>query len=321
MKLVAALRRLRQDRPWLAMGLALAIFLFAVAVRFLVGDSLRDVPFITLFPAILIAALIGGLRAGIIVTILSGLAAWYWFVPPENSFAISVPGGVLSMLFFLVTASIQLYVIRTLNLAVDELSVERDQSAVMFQELQHRVANNLQFVAALLRLQRRTAAANPATVLEVAERRLELMARIHRRLYDPAAIRKPVSEYFRGLCTELVEATGAKNVVCVVETAPVNFDIRRLMMLSLLLNEIVTNSLKHAFSEGQIGTISIRLDEDANRYSLIVSDNGRGLALSAPALEGLGFSIMRDLAAQLGGEITFSGEKGMTTRIIFPMAA
>lgn len=254
-----------------------------------------------------------------------GLAAWYWFVPPLNSFELVWPDGVASMAFFAITAAIQLYVIRTLNLAVDQLSAERDQNATLFQELQHRVANNLQFVASLLSLQRRTAVTDPATAakaLEMAQGRLDLMARIHRRLYDPAAIHMPLSQYFQGLCQEILEATGARNVVCLVEVAPVNFDLRSLMNLSLLLNEFITNSVKHAFAGRQTGTVSIRLEQVGNSYTLTLSDDGGGLQDSiVDASKGLGFTIMRSLAEQLHGEITISNEKGVTTRITFPAAA
>jgi K+-sensing histidine kinase KdpD len=115
MKLVTSLSRLRRQRPWLAFAISFAIFLFALLVRFVLGDTLQDVPFITLFPAILIAALVGGLQAGI-VTILSGVAAWYWLMPPEDSFALHWSCGVITMVFFIITSAIELYVIRTFEL-------------------------------------------------------------------------------------------------------------------------------------------------------------------------------------------------------------
>jgi two-component sensor histidine kinase len=155
-----------------------------------------------------------------------------------------------------------------------------------------------------------------AQAIEAAQNRLELMARIHRRLYDPHALSMPLSEYFEGLCGEILEATGAKNVVCIVEVSPVAFDLRRLMILSLLLNEIVTNSVKHAFVNRPKGTISIRLDRDAGRYALTVKDDGRGLTPS-PA-KGLGFNIIENLAGQISGVVTVSGDAGVTTRVVFP---
>ena len=325
MQVVTTLAKLRRQHPWAALALALGFLAVAVLIRLAMPREMHSLPFITLLPAVLIAALIGGLRVGIIVTILAGVAAWYWFLPPFDSFALAWPDGVLAMVFFAITAAIQLYVIRTLNLAVDQLSAERDQNAVLFQELQHRVANNLQFIASLLSLQRRTAASDPATsarALEVAQSRLDLMARIHRRLYDPAAIRMPLSQYFQGLCQEILEATGARNVVCLVELAPVTFDLRSLMNLSLLLNEFITNSVKHGFSGRRSGTVSIKLDRVGNSYTLTLSDDGAGLEEGEPdRSKGLGFTIMRNLAAQLHGEITFSSDNGVTTRIIFPAAA
>jgi len=147
------------------------------------------------------------------------------------------------------------------------------------------------------------------------------MARIHRRLYDPESVRMPLGRYFEGLCQEILEATGAKNVVCLVEVPPVTFDINRLMAISLLVNEAITNSVKHGFAGREGGTVSIRLDLDAaDRYALTIEDDGIGLAPGIAAPDGLGSSIMRGLAAQLGGEITFSGVRGMTTRIVFPAA-
>jgi two-component sensor histidine kinase len=267
--------------------------------------------------------MVGGLRAGVIVTVLSGLVGWWWLISPVETSP--WPHGYLIIMFFVITAAIQLYVIRTLNLAVDQLSEERDRTATLFKELQHRVANNLQFVSSLLNWHRRTASSDPvagAKALDMAHNRLELIGRIHRRLYDPDAIHMPLGRYFEGLCQEILEASGAKNVVCLVEVPPVTFDFNRLMALSLLLTEAITNSVKHGFGGRERGTVSIRLDLDAaNRYALTIQDDGVGLASNTIELKGLGTNIMQSLAAQLRGEITFVGEGGLTTRIVFPATA
>jgi two-component sensor histidine kinase len=325
MRVVTTLRTLRRERPWLALALALVVLAVALLVRLALPEAMHSLPFITLLPAVLIAAMIGGLHVGIVITILGGIAAWYWFLPPLGSFELTWPDGMLSLAFFGITAAVQLYVIRTLNLAVDQLSMERDQNEVLFQELQHRVANNLQFIASLLNFQRRNAASDPAAsakALEVAQNRLDLMARIHRRLYNPAATRMPLSEYFQGLCQEILEATGARNVVCLVEAAPVSFDLRSLMNVSLLLNEFVTNSVKHAFTGRQTGTVRIKLEQEGGSYTLTMSDDGGGVQDGVIDMsKGLGFTIMRSLAEQLHGEINFMSQNGVTTRITFPAAA
>ena len=99
------------------------------------------------------------------------------------------------MVIFFVTACIELYVIRTLNLAINDLSLARERSNTLFRELQHRVANNLQIVAALLHLRKKTLErdSDGARALEAARSRLDLMARVHRRLHDPKAVDLPVA--------------------------------------------------------------------------------------------------------------------------------
>lgn len=321
MSLITKIRDLRQHF-WLALTISLGLFVFAFALRFAFGDALGYVPFITLFPAILVSALIGGLWIGVGVSILSGLAALYFFIPPYHSFALVWPEGVLTMIFFFLTSGIQLYVIDILNRSMDEVAAERDRSAVMFQELQHRVANNMQFVASLLRLQERAIEADPSSAPQLVadiRRRFETMARVHRRLYDPAGMSLPLTQYFQELCTDILDASGAKNVVCVVNATHVDLDPQRMLTLSLLVTEAITNSIKHAFKDKEQGNLSIAFDRNDTGYVVTVQDDGPGLpaGFSVERSPSLGFRIMRGLATQLGGEITFGGP-GMSTRLVFP---
>lgn len=321
MSLITKIRDLRQHF-WLALTVSLGLFAFAFSLRFAFGEALGYVPFITLFPAILVSALIGGLWIGVVVTILSGIAALFFFIPPYHSFALVWPQGVLTMIFFFMTSAIQLYVIDILNRAMDEVAAERDRSAVMFQELQHRVANNMQFVASLLRLQERAVEADPksgALLLAELRKRFETMARIHRRLYDPAGLSLPLTQYFQELCTDVLDASGARNVVCVVNATHADLDPQRMLTLSLLVTEAITNSVKHAFKGQDQATISIQFDRADAGYVVTVQDNGPGLpdGFVIEKSPSLGFKIMRSLATQLGGQITFGGP-GMSTRLVFP---
>ena len=314
-RLVEATYLLRHH-PWLGYAAGLVVFALAFLVRFVAQGWLDDVPFITLFPAILIAALIGGLRVGVMVTILSFLFAWYFFIP-----AIGGPAAYITLGLFCVTAAIQLYIIDTLNRTVDRLSAERDHVHVLFRELQHRVANNMAFVASLLNLKRRTLQVSPqdaAQVLDDAQARLETIARLHRRLYDPAIVNQPVSAYLETLARDILEGSGASNVVCIVETNDITLDLTRLVTLSLLINEVITNSIKHGFSGRDSGTITIKLMREGPNHVLTVKDDGRGLH-SAPETSGtLGMMIIRSLASQLGGEINWSNHSGTTARLEFP---
>ena len=311
MRLSDAILRLR-TRPLFAFAFALSIFLAAVFVRYSFGNELYTVPFITLFPAILISALVGGLWVGVIVAVLSAVAAWLWFLPPSATTALRWPDGYLTWALFALTCLIQLYVIHTLNQTVDKLSRARDRSAALFQELQHRVANNLQFVAAMLRMKRRVLELDPSAgerLFESAQIRLDTMARIHRRLYSPKSLELPIGDFLRALCSDIVTARGVPDVRCEIEAANVRLDFQRLVALGLLISELVTNSAKHAFPEGQSGIISITLKQQSRkRLVLTVKDNGRGLpaGLDLANGESLGIRIMNGLAAQLGGELVMA---------------
>ena len=316
--------RLRPVRthPWLGYTAGLGVFAAGFVLRYAAGGALDASPYITLFPAILVAALVGGLRVGLVVAVLSFFSGWYFFVPPAGSWAIRDGGAAATLIFFWITAGIQLYVIEALNRAVDGLSSERDRAAVLFRELQHRVANNMSFVASLLRLQRKQVQAKPESALSVfdqAQARHRLKARIHRRLYDPESADQPLSAYLEGLVKDILEAAGAKNIACTVEAAPVKFDLARLVTLSLLINELVTNAVKHGLAGRDNGTISVRLVHQADSYVLTVADNGKGM-LEEPAASSasLGLTIIRSLATQLGGEVSWSASGGTTARVAFP---
>lgn len=103
---------------------------------------------------------------------------------------------------------------------------------------------------------------------------------------------------------------------------PVRLDFQRMVTLSLLVTEVITNSIKHAFDPDKKGTIAIRLDREAERYVLMLQDDGRGLpAEFDPATSAsLGVRIIQNLAQQLRGELTFDGSKGVATRLVFPVA-
>jgi two-component system, sensor histidine kinase PdtaS len=325
MRLSDAVRRIRA-RPLFGLIVALLIFGLAFLMRFAFGEQLYNVPFITLFPAILIAALLGGIWVGLLVAVLSAVVAWFWFLPPSATTALHWPDGYMTWALFAITCAIQLYVVYALNKTVDELSLARDRSAALFQELQHRVANNLQFVAAMLRLKRRALQVDPSAgerLFESAQSRLDTMGRLHRRLYSPASLERPVGEFMKGLCDDILESRGVQGIECTVVAPAVVIDLQRLVALGLLLNELVTNSVKHAFADRESGTVAVSLELHGPRhFALTVTDNGRGLPPGLDLVEtnSLGLRIMNSLVVQLGGEMTWiEQQRGTAVRVVFPM--
>lgn len=304
----------------------------ALLLRFAFDDALPPgFPYLTFFPAVVLTAFFFGLRPGIVCAALSGLAAWYVFIPPFYSFEMSPPTAI-ALAFYVFIVAVDIALIHIMHLAAARLREDAEETALlyeqqrtMFQELQHRVANNMQFVSAMLRLYKKRAAADPAamlTALDDARVRLDTMSRIHRYLYDPASVTRPVGAFFQDLCANLLEAAGATDVRITIDMPPVQFDLTRLTPLSLIVVEVITNALKHAFPDGR-GTIALRLVQDGDRMVLTVADDGKGMAPgAAPGLApgdggSLGLKIITSLATQIGGTISYEAGQGTTARIAF----
>lgn len=324
---VYSIRHLRK-LGWRGDAIAALMAGAALLLRFLVDHMLPPgFPYLTFFPAVVLAAFLFGLRAGVVCAILSGLASWYFFMPPEYSFVLTGQTAI-ALAFYVFIVSIDIALIHIMHVAAEQLRADGETTArlygqqrTMFQELQHRVANNMQFVAGLLLLYKRKAGEDPkavVTALDDARMRLDTFSRIHRHLYDPAIATKPVNAFFGDLCSGLIDASGAPNVRCHVDMPNVQFDLTRLTPLSLIVVEAVTNALKHAFPSGK-GAIKLKIEPlQGDRYALTISDDGKGGPIeSAAAQNSLGLRIVQNLAQQIGGEVSYSQDAGTTVRVEF----
>lgn len=190
----------------------------------------------------------------------------------------------------------------------------------LLQEVHHRVKNNLQIISSLMRLQEREASPrDPVVLMREARRRVEAIALLHDRLCqseDPTQI--DLRFYTERLTTNL-ERSAQKNVTFKMHMEPALLDSKDCMLCGLILNELLTNCLNHAFPRGQKGEITIRSEVSGHRIALEVSDNGVGLPQPSNATgEGLGLKLVRRLTSQLKGTASFSNQKGLSTRIEFP---
>jgi two-component sensor histidine kinase len=289
--------------------------------RYFVGGISTGFEPRTFLPTILLAGLFGGIRVGLAIFAISVLAAWVWFFQPYGTFVLTARDAI-TLAVFVLTAVFELCVIRILNLAINDLTLARERSNLLFRELQHRVANNLQFAAALLHAEKRTLSGDSAAVdvLDAAESRLELMSRVHRLLHDSAAVSAPIDRYLEDLCKNIIEASNSSHIRLRVDAAPIHLDLDSLMSLSLIVVELVTNSLKHAFEGRTEGTITIKLQIEKKMCTLTVADDGRGIAAGEDhrKADGLGQDILRSLTSQLRGTISLESGKGTTARLVFP---
>jgi len=319
-RLSSAFRRQPQDRPALGLAAGAAFFVLASLLRWALGGVSEGFGPMTFLPAILLAGLFGGVQIAILVMAVCTLVAWVMFFPPYGTFILATP-HVITMVIFVVTAVLVLYIILTLNAAIAELSEARERSNVLFRELQHRVANNLQFVAAVLMRRRKMLKADSpcSEALETAQARLETMSRVHRRLHDPESLDQPLQSYLESLCADLINASDSPTVRLTVESTPVPLTLNGLMSLSLIVAELVTNSLKHAFRGRDDGQISVSLVAAKGGYVLSVGDDGPGLPadFGKATTSSLGQGILQSLARQLHGKLVFENGSGTVARLIF----
>ena len=187
----------------------------------------------------------------------------------------------------------------------DALRHALDDKNTLLKELYHRVKNNLQLIVSLFNLQVRTVSEPQARqALVEAASRVRAMALVHERLYQSgnlASIR--LDTFMAELCEQLARAASAaqRGIAVHVEVPPLEVGLDIAVPLGLLLNELVTNSLKHGFPDGRGGHVLVRAERGGENVRLIVSDDGVGLApgLNRTSPATLGLKLVSALSEQM----------------------
>jgi PAS domain S-box-containing protein len=196
----------------------------------------------------------------------------------------------------------------------------------LLQEIHHRVKNNLQVISSLINMQIRGLEDESSRVaLRDCQSRVVTMAQIHEMLYQSTDYaRVPFAKYARDLTARVLSASGISpgTVALHFELEELSLPVEQAIPCGLILNELVANSLKHAFPNVANGTICVelRLAPD-NSVLLSVSDNGIGLSpeLDLENLSSLGVHLVMTLVEQLEGNLEIVRLPGSTFRITFPL--
>jgi len=200
----------------------------------------------------------------------------------------------------------------------------REKEALL-KEVHHRVKNNLQMVHSLLRLETgRNPQPEVKQVLRAMQARIVSMALLHETLYRSGSFAAvDLGHYLQELTTQAFQALAAESgaVKLQLDLASAQVATDQAVACGLLVNELVSNCLKHAFPGGRAGTLRVALQPVADSASLrlSVSDDGVGLPAEFEARGGqsLGLQLAEDLAQQLGGSLNFSAERGCSVELIF----
>ena len=284
-------------------------------------------PFAFVFLAVVGAAVLAGWRSGLIALVTGQLLTWYFVMEPAWSFAIPDTQRAAGLALATIAQLFILAIIALYQREVDRAwSVREGQVDLLekaLKEIDHRTSNNYQTVVALVLAQ---AKSNEGPVrdalLQVAER-IRAIADAQRKLAVASISleRVLVGEHLAELCAGIERGLARPGMR--IETEFANFDLGagETACVSILVNELVTNALKHAFPDGRGGTIRVALARRGRELELTVADDGVGMANASPGKgTGLGTRLVDTFVRQLRGKHQVESDAGGTRhRIQFPV--
>jgi two-component sensor histidine kinase len=205
-----------------------------------------------------------------------------------------------------------------------QIAKQAEDLKTLMKEVHHRVKNNLQLIVAMLRMQHRTIEDKVAIdALVNSENRLHAIAIVHEKLYQTENI---TNVFLKNYLQELIDVLAKQfhnttkpiqfklvdnaNFSCTLDTA---------IPIGLIVNELVTNSLKHAFTDLEQGEIHLKISKINNRYQLSVQDNGKGLPNGQfpESSNTLGLRLVILFTDQLNGKLQYSNNGGACFDILF----
>lgn len=210
-----------------------------------------------------------------------------------------------------------------ISLQKDEIEKTIEQKQILLSELQHRVKNNLQYVISILEIQKESVNfSNIDDLIKNNQNRIHSIALLHKKLSITDSVNEVDLKRYVTDLSELVKDSyenKAKNVsmfiTCTIETFPIS----KALPLGLIIVELVSNSMKHAFKNQKNGIVNIEIthDENSKKKCLHYIDNGKGFDFINVETKGLGVEITKGLIDQLNGKIETQLKKGFELKIYF----
>lgn len=248
-----------------------------------------------------------------------------WFAGFVDDYVIPEKQRILNFVMLIACSIVYSgVVVNTFNLQHKEIAHALEEQRVLLAEVNHRVKNNMAIIISLLNL-KRNLTDNDKTKQDLNEikDRVMSMALVHQKMYqnkNQSAVE--IDEYVSELVHEIKSSVDMKNEIIVeTEIEKVPLDVSMAIPLGLILNELITNSMKHAFDQTASPLIRIKLKRSNDRLVMLsVKDNGKGMDFSeSPKEESLGMLLIEALTDQLGGDHNFSNNNGLEWMITFPL--
>ena len=334
-----AVAQVLHDLPsWARYALATTLVLLTFALRQLLVQDAPGYHFIFFVPSVILSSLFLAQGAGIWAVLVSAALIKAVLLSPSHGMGFSRQEDFWALVVFLGTGLLTVLTSEALHDAFfrlaaankglaeanARLAASEQEKNLLLHELTHRFKNDLANLTAILRLQARSVADPFArTELMEASERVQIMGRLHRHLTPSGeATVVDVGKFISELCEDWrASMIGLRPIVLGVDVEQEEMPFSQAIMLGLIINELVTNSLKYAFPEGRAGKIDILLTTVGTEHVLTVRDDGIGNAAPFPDSTGLGQRLVDAMTKQLNGQ--YHVEKTDTGRICvirFPAA-
>jgi two-component sensor histidine kinase len=269
-----------------------------------------------LLPAIFLAGMMFDRGSGFLATGVA-VTGVLWLLRPQWSSALALP-----LILFVFIALAFAVVAETLRKEMEIAVASERSKTLLLQEVAHRTKNNLAMLSAMVRMQSRTLGQDASAALEKTSQRIQTMAEVydHLMLRDQTKI-VDLKEYIGDIVRRLVALSGDKPVAlrCELDEAYAHSEVA--VPIAIIINELVTNSIKYGFPDDRPGQILIEL-HTGDDLVLTVSDNGIGMPAPDQAAKGVGSKVVALLAQQLNGTLKYEpGQPGCRVVLRMPNPA
>ncbi len=206
-----------------------------------------------------------------------------------------------------------------------ELKNSLDEKTTLLKEIHHRVKNNMQIISSLLELQS-SKITDPDAINQYHnfQKRIRSMALVHEKMYRTGNLSKiPFDDYIQELIKEIANSLifEAISITFTSTMKELCLNLEQAIPCGLILNELINNSIKHAFSDSKEGKIEVSVNSDDNKIRICVADNGKGFNsdLKTSKTASLGMMLIQSLSDQIQGEYMFNTTNGTEFILTFPI--
>lgn len=292
----------------LRIAVALMFFALALATRFWVDPYLPSgFPYLTFFPAIIVVGFLFGIKLGSLVALLSGISAWYFFIPPAYSFDIN-KATVIALLFYLFVVGVDLGLIHLMMSAYraeNQAKMDRERLAeqqdVLARELDHRLKNIFATMSAVISLSQKHA----QTPQELADRLREKLGAMGRSNLLLRGLTGGDQATLDAVLLHALAPFGADEAGRLVTSGePIPVNGQAIIALSLIFHELGTNAAKYGALSTADGTVNVKWSvqpgSDGHKLSIEWRESG-GPAVAPATTTGFGSTLIRRISAGHGG--------------------